>query len=66
MHTVSYDYDSDEFSLNLGQKDARELIALLNRAVNTLDPKDWPPWVDNFIKRLEEFTEVSHAKGESL
>lgn len=30
------------YTLMMNRDEARELLALLNRAVNTLEPKDWP------------------------
>lgn len=47
------------FYVSMSEKEACELLALLNRGCNTLDPKDWPKWLPGVLDRLEKF---SHAK----
>lgn len=51
--------DESLFHLSMSRVEADKLLWLLNRAVNTLEPKDWPTWLDGVLQRLEQF---SHAK----
>lgn len=51
--------DESLLHLSMSRAEADKLLWLLNRAVNTLEPKDWPTWLDGVLKRLEQF---SHAK----
>jgi hypothetical protein len=45
--------------VSMTRGEASELLAMMNRALNTLEPKDWPSWMDGLLNRLEQF---SHAK----
>ena len=40
---------------NLSREEARQALWLLNRALNTLEPNDWPPLAKPYLAALEEF-----------
>lgn len=50
---------TDLLHISMSREEAVELLTMLNRAVNTLEPKCWPAWIAGLIDRLESF---SHAK----
>lgn len=35
--------------------ESKEMLTLLNRAVNTLEPADWPSWLQAYFDALEKF-----------
>lgn len=41
-------------------KEAKEFQKLLDRALNTLLPNEWPKWADELDKRVSEFVR-SHS-----
>lgn len=41
--------------LELTQIEAIEMLMLLNRALNAMDPQKWPAWVQPYLNALEEF-----------
>lgn len=42
------------FTVYVDKKGAQEALDLLNRALNTLEPRDWPTWAAGMLKVLEE------------
>lgn len=56
-----YEVSDYAYSLHIvmSRSDVFDMLMLMNRATNTLEPKEWPSWAAEFITRLEEF---SHAK----
>lgn len=45
------------FHVQIDAKGAREALFLLNRALNTLEPRDWPEWAQPLINRLERIVD---------
>ena len=49
--------DADSIILVVKQDEVRSLRMILDRALNTLDPKDWPEWallLDANLERIKE------------
>lgn len=42
-------------NIKLTKAETVEMLKLLNRSLNTLEPKDWPSWTDDLLKYLEDF-----------
>lgn len=49
-------FDHVELHLGMTKAESGELLKLLNKALNTTLPHEWPTWVDPLLKRLEQFT----------
>ena len=53
--------DNMRINVSMTREDARQMLYLLNRALNTLEPKYWPEWANDLTNKLHAF---SHAKTE--
>lgn len=47
--------------LALTKEEAKQMLALMDRALNTLPPDKWPSWAETYIRQLQEFTESRAA-----
>lgn len=55
--------DEDTLHIKMTRAEARQIQYLLNRALNTLDPKSWPPVAKELETALSNFLDKEETHG---
>jgi len=55
-----------ELHVTFNHVEAREMLTLINRALNTLDPKKWPPFASKLEDALATFLANSRFQNDEV
>ena len=58
--------DDTQLHIVLNRVEARELLTLLNRSLNTLDPRKWPPYAAKLEDAILTFLANSRFQNDEV